>query len=117
MMHVIGRILQILGLIFLVLLIYAAYVFFNSSQQVDLSTGGGGGSEQTTDVVDKNPYLSSGQEQVLETIGIDPASLPTSITPEQEACAVSILGEARVNEIKAGATPTVIEAYRVKECL
>lgn len=64
-----------------------------------------------------NPALSTEQNQALETIGVDASTLPTSISPEQEQCFISILGEARVNEIKAGALPTAIEFFQARGCI
>lgn len=66
---------------------------------------------------DRNPALNAEQEAALDTIGVDPASLPSSITPEQEVCFVEVLGQARVDEIKAGATPTALEFFQARGCL
>jgi len=66
---------------------------------------------------DKNPLLSPAQEKTLETFGVNPASIPSSITPEQEACFISVLGEARVQEIKAGDSPTATEMFNAKGCI
>ena len=79
------------------------------------------GSDTSTETpssqVDKNPALSEKQEKTLETFGIDPASVPSSITPEQESCFIKILGQARVNEIKAGDSPTATEYFKAKGCI
>ena len=66
---------------------------------------------------DKHPLINESQEKALETVGIDPAGLPTEVTAEQEACFIEILGETRVNEIKAGATPSAVEVFRAKDCI
>jgi hypothetical protein len=66
---------------------------------------------------DKNPALSPAQEKALETFGIDPATVPTSVTPEQEACFVEKLGQQRVDEIKAGDSPTAAEFFKAKSCI
>lgn len=71
----------------------------------------------TSDPNDKNPNLNSSQEDALKLIGIDPAALPTSITPKQEVCFTEKLGIERVTAIKAGATPEVVELFKAKECL
>lgn len=60
--------------------------------------------------------LSSSQADALNSFGIDP-SVVSSITPEQEACFVASLGDARVAEIKAGATPTAGDLLKAKSCL
>lgn len=71
----------------------------------------------TGQATDKNPALNDAQEKTLETLGVDPASVPSSITPAQEKCFVSVLGAARVAEIKAGDTPSATEYYKAKGCL
>lgn len=66
---------------------------------------------------DKHPLLTPSQEATLEKIGVDPAKLPTSITPAMEACFVEKLGADRVNEIKAGGSPSAIDLFKAKSCL
>jgi hypothetical protein len=61
--------------------------------------------------------LSSAQKQALIDLSIDPASVPTNVSPEQERCFVGVLGEARVGEIKAGAVPSAMEFFRAKACV
>jgi hypothetical protein len=68
-------------------------------------------------VEDKNPMLSPTQEKALETFGIDPASVPSEITPEQEACFVEALGRERVDEIIAGDAPSPIDFFKAKGCV
>jgi hypothetical protein len=65
----------------------------------------------------KKPILNSQQESALKAIGIDPAKLPSSITPAQEKCFIDALGTQRVNEIKAGAAPTPFDLFKAKGCL
>ncbi|MCA9359527.1 hypothetical protein H6781_01660 [Candidatus Nomurabacteria bacterium] len=72
---------------------------------------------EASEEVDKNPALSDGQEKLLETVGIDPALVPSQISAEQESCFVEVLGAGRVQEIKDGDTPTVTEFFKAKECL
>ena len=66
---------------------------------------------------DKNPLLSAEQETMLEKAGINPGSLPASISPSMEACFVEKLGQKRVDEIKAGDFPGLYEIYKAKACL
>jgi hypothetical protein len=66
---------------------------------------------------DKHPALTTEQERALESIGVDPATLPTSLTKEQVLCAKSILGEARSQEIQKGAVPTTKELFSIRSCL
>ncbi|MBY0537931.1 hypothetical protein K2P47_00870 [Patescibacteria group bacterium] len=57
------------------------------------------------------------QEQALEAVGISPTAVPAQFTPQQIECFTGILGEQRVNEIKAGDTPTMTEFYQAKDCV
>ena len=66
---------------------------------------------------DKNPLLSDQQEKALEQLGIDPAKLPTEITPELEACFTAKLGESRVSAIKGGEQPTTFDFLKAQSCL
>ena len=63
--------------------------------------------------------LSDPQKKALESVGINPSTLPSpsTITPVQEACFVGKLGSARVAEIKAGAVPTAVEIFTSKVCI
>ncbi len=67
--------------------------------------------------VDKHPLLTPSQETTLEKVGIDPAKLPTTITPAMEACFITKLGIDRVNAIKAGESPNAIDLFKAKSCL
>lgn len=115
----------VLGVIFFVLIIAGAVMYFADpfglreafGPAVMQQANSSGTDTNAASAGDKNPALSATQEKALETFGIDPAAVPTSITPEQEACFVSILGEARVAEIKAGGIPTPAEYYRAKGCV
>lgn len=105
-----------LGVIFLVLILVGAYLFV--FDPLHLRSGSNESTAPTGAAqVDKNPILSPSQEQALETFGIDPATVPSSITPEQEACFTKILGAARVAEIKAGDSPTATEYFKAKSCI
>ncbi len=64
-----------------------------------------------------HPYLNTQQEDLLKSVGIDPADVPTQITPAQEQCAVEALGLQRVNEIKSGSAPTITDILKTKSCL
>ncbi len=65
----------------------------------------------------KNPILNTSQEKALEAIGIDPAKIPSTFTPAQEACGIKVLGEARISEIKAGSSPSATELFSLKGCM
>jgi len=63
-----------------------------------------------------HPYLTTEQESILETVGIDTTKIPTKITPNQAECATKILGEGRVKEIVSGDTPSATEIIKAKSC-
>jgi len=111
-----------LGVIFLILILAGAYFFV--TDPLDLKpVFFGSDPESVSEVsdpgtqVDKNPVLNASQEKALETFGIDPADVPTEITPEQEACFESRIGEERVAEIKAGDSPTATEYFKARDCI
>ncbi len=58
--------------------------------------------------------LTEGQIKLMKALGVDPASV--TITPAMVACAESSLGGARVEEIKNGATPSIIEGGKLVAC-
>lgn len=121
MLKILSVFFTALGVIFFLIILAGVYLYIADPlnvkplfmEQIQEETPPGAATEQT----DKNILLSPVQEKALETFGVDPASLPSSITPEQEACFVKVLGGARVEEIKAGSTPTVTEFLTAKSCL
>lgn len=114
-----------LGVIFLIILSIVGYLLMTSptlkalflDSKATTTTTTASTTKTSAPVVDKNPILNDKQEKALETFGIDPATVPSSITPAQEACFVKILGQTRVNEIKAGDTPTATEFFQAKSCI
>ncbi len=60
------------------------------------------------------PAMTAQQRQMLESFGIDPNTV--TITAEMEACAEAKLGVARIEEIKAGATPSLMEGFSLMGC-
>lgn len=113
----------VLGVIFFCILIAGALFFILDPYQIRPMLSGVMDKDETTatstksSATDKNPLLSPTQEKTLETFGIDPATVPSSITPKQEACFIEILGEARVTEIKKGDSPTMTEYLKAKDCI
>jgi hypothetical protein len=120
------------GIFFLILLGLAYFVItdplnlrplvmsmYGRDTEVENGRSREGGKETTN--VESSPSESSPinetQARALESVGIDPASVPTQFTPEQVACFVSILGQVRVDAIVAGDTPAPTEFYQAKECL
>lgn len=73
--------------------------------------------DDNTNPDDKHPILNADQEATLEKFGVDVSLLPTSVSPEMEACFVDKLGQSRVDEIIGGATPNAIDIFRAKSCL
>jgi len=64
-----------------------------------------------------HPLLSTSQEELLKSFGVDPATLPTTIPSNLEQCAVDALGSDRVSQIKSGATPSLTDYLKAKQCL
>ena len=58
--------------------------------------------------------LPSAQQTALRAVGIEDT---LTITPAQVECAVAQVGAARVEAIKAGAAPTLLEATKLAACL
>lgn len=109
-----------LGVIFLVIIIIGIYFYITDPFNLKPLIFGSGSAESGTatgDGVDKNPALNESQEAALEKIGIDPASVPNEITPEQEACFEEKLGSERVNEIKAGDAPNSTDYFKARDCI
>lgn len=63
-----------------------------------------------------HPLLSTEQEIILESIGVDTQTLPTQISPAQEQCAIEALGVERVNQIKQGASPSLDDYLKAQDC-
>jgi hypothetical protein len=109
-----------LGIIFFIIILFGIYFYITDPLNLKPLIFGSESTESTTTtgvIEDKHPALTESQEKTLETFGIDPASIPSEITPEQEACFEAKLGEARVAEIKAGDSPTATEYFKARDCL
>lgn len=63
-----------------------------------------------------HPLLSNEQEVFLESMGIDPADIPTQITADQEQCLRDSLGSDRVNDILQGASPGLSDYLKAEHC-
>src|SRR3989344_356070 len=128
-MHIILKVLNIffvvLGIIFFLLLVGGAcvwwinpYGMFSSgispNSMMNIMTGN---NAVKVDNVDKNPLLNEQQEAQLEGLGIDPANLPSEITPAMEACFTAKLGEERTSQIIQGSAPTPIDFLKAQSCL
>lgn len=106
-----------LGVIFFILILIGSYFYVTDPLNLKPLLFGDTSESAGDNQQDANPNLSESQEKTLKTFGIDPAKVPTTITPEQEACFVSKIGAGRVAEIKAGASPTAAEYFASKECM
>jgi hypothetical protein len=106
-----------LGVIFLALILVGVYLFTFDPRNIKSLFFSNATNVTSTEQVDRNPILSPSQEKALSTFGIDPASVPSSVTPEQEACFTEKLGAERVAEIKAGGVPTVTEFFEARDCI
>lgn len=114
-----------LGVIFFILILAVVYLFTfdplgireptpTSADEIVSTTED---AISTSTLEDKNPLLNPTQENALEAIGVDPSSLPSTITPEMEACFIDVLGMERVEEIKAGDLPSALEFLQARECI
>lgn len=108
--------LMVMGVIFLLLLGVATYVIVADPFELR-GLVGGARPDGGTDTSDRNPLLSPEQEAFVESIGIDPATLPQEITPEMESCLIEAVGAERASQIQGGATPSAFEILKAKGCL
>lgn len=106
-----------LGVIFSIIILIGIFLVITDPFNLKPLIFGGESSESMTDDGDSHPLLNESQEKALETFGINPATVPSEITPEQEACFVEKLGQARVDEIKAGDSPTATDYFKAKDCI
>jgi len=71
----------------------------------------------STKTVSNNPLFTNEQATTLQNLGVDTATLPTSITPVMLDCFVAKLGVKRANEIQAGSTVTVADYFKASSCV
>jgi len=121
-LKILNVIFVFLGVVFFILILIAAYFIIADPfdlkpiiKIIDLPSKADILNE--TGVIDRNPLLDSDQEKTLQTFGVDPAALPSEITPEMEKCFVGYLGEARVNEIMHGSEPTITDFFKARSCI
>lgn len=121
MRRVIELFFIVLGVLFFLLLLFGVYLYtvdpFNLKPlfSVVIESKSADSATATSTPAD-HPLLNTTQEAALEAVGINPATLPTSISDEQEACFLTLLGTERVEAIKTGATPTASEVFATREC-
>jgi len=112
----------VLGVVFFLVLIALAYIYFTNTFGIKSLLKGNPDSSSTpenvsTDSSDKNPLIPDAQEKALEDIGIDTSTLPTEITPEMLACFDAKLGTARTEEIKNGSPLTAGDYAKAGNCI
>lgn len=135
MKHILTQVFVTLGVIFLILILIGVYFFVTDPYNLKPMLFGGSAPIQNTGAPDSSAQreddettsseaatsggfeLSDAQVDALISLGIDPASVPSSISAEQEACFVGVLGEARVAEVKAGAVPSAFEMMQAQSCI
>lgn len=64
-----------------------------------------------------HPLIPDAQEKAIYEMGVNVASLPTTITPEMANCFVVTLGKDRASELANGATPSLSDFLNAKNCL
>ncbi len=111
-----------LGVIFFIIILLSIYFYVADplnlkpllfGSQVEIKSG----NTTTGSVTNDHPLLNDSQQAALEKIGIDPTTIPSKFTPEQEACFKTKLGDDRVAEIMAGDSPSLTEFLRAKDCI
>ena len=116
--------LVVLGIVFLVLILAGLYVwlvdpfhiFSLGVSPTSLMNTVTGRSKVKIDNIDKNPLLIEDQEAQLESLGVDPAKLPSKITPAMQSCFVEKLGQERASQIVSGSAPTPADFLKAQSC-
>ena len=108
-----------LGVVFFIIILFSAYFFWKDPFNLrPIISGLSGISKNISgDQTDKHPLLSPSQEAALEALGVDPAKLPTEITPEMEKCLVEKLVAEIVMEIKKTGSPSAADILAGKDCI
>jgi hypothetical protein len=127
------NVLAALGVLFLIIIIAGIYFFVTDPYNLKPLVFGTvlldqsiSASEKSSDITNEESSnqgnaqsgftLSVAQQQALVDLGVNPDTVPRSISVEQTDCFISVLGEARVAEIKAGAVPGALEFARAQSC-
>ena len=111
-----------LGVIFFIILLFIAYLWFFDPLNIKPVLFSDNTKQES--IIDNNisntdahPLLDDTQEKMVESLGINPSSLPTEITPEMEACFVDKLGAERVLEIVNGDPISMTDSIKASSCL
>ncbi|MFH1890485.1 MAG: hypothetical protein ABIJ91_02895 [Candidatus Kuenenbacteria bacterium] len=127
-MKILNIFFVVLGIIFFILIIGIGYIWFADPFNLKPLIPSGvspisviktitGNNEVEIDNIDKNPLLTEEQEAQLESMGIEPADLPSEITPQMEKCFTQKLGEKRTSQIIQGDSPTPADFLKASSCL
>ena len=111
-----------LGVIFFIILLFVAYLWFFDPLNIKPILFSDNTKQES--IVDNNisntdahPLLDDAQEKMVESLGINPSSLPTEITPAMEACFIDKLGAKRVSEIVNGDPISMTDSIKASSCL
>jgi len=113
---ILGIFFSILGVIFALLILLVGILMVVKPYGVDVIKVIPAVLENNPTSSYDHPYLTTQQEAILESAGVDLTTVPAEITQNQQDCSVSILGQTRVDEIIAGSTPSMGEILKVKSC-
>lgn len=121
----VNQVLVALGIVLLILFVIFTYLVMTNTYGLNDMIFGtsapaeAGNNEDASNGTngDRGFTLSGEQKQALGNMGIDPATVPTSVSAEQEGCFISVLGEARVTEIRNGAVPSAVEFAKARACI
>jgi hypothetical protein len=123
-----------LGIIFFIIILFVTYLFIfdpfnikpllfgsNSAPYTTTikttTTNTNSDNNATTTPEDNSFTLSEVQKAALKSFGVDPASVPSTLTVEQSTCFRAKLGDQRYAEVKAGAVPNALEFFNAKGCI
>ncbi len=115
-MEIIKKIFMVIGIIFTILILLIGVIIIIKPYGIDITKIIPAILNKTPISSYDHPYLTTQQESILESVGINPEDVPTQITPQQQECTTSILGAERINKIMAGEIPTLIEIIQIKSC-
>jgi hypothetical protein len=112
-----------LGVIFFIILLFVAYLWFFDPLNIKPILFSDNTKQES--IIDNNnisnsdahPLLDDAQEKMVESLGINPSSLPTEITPAMEACFIDKLGAKRVSEIVNGDPISMTDSIKASSCL
>lgn len=109
----------ILGLIFFILLIAGIYLWLADPYKLKplIFPSQAPAGNNATKTPSSNSLLTQEQIEGLKQLGVDTFIIPTSISPDLEACLISKLGAARTDEVKQGSLITAIDLYQAQSCL